>query len=87
MNSNSLCPRLHGRRMDAEPALPKKTQQQRAPRGERTFPANLLTAATMLGAVLATAALVAGCASTAGVKPASQALMQPAQAGATAADT
>ena len=88
MNSNSLCPRMQGRRMDVEPVLPQKTQQQqRTPRSERTFPANLLTAATMLGAVLATAALVAGCASTAGVAPASHALMQPAQAGAAAADT
>jgi NodT family efflux transporter outer membrane factor (OMF) lipoprotein len=86
MNHNVLCPKARRQRADLEPAITPKSQQV-APRAERGVPASLLTAATMLGAVLATAALVAGCASSAGVKPASQALMQPAQAGAASPDT
>jgi NodT family efflux transporter outer membrane factor (OMF) lipoprotein len=88
MNENTLCLMARRRRAaDAERVAEKKPQSAPAPRKSRTLPANLLTAATMVGAVLATAALMAGCASTAGVTPSSHALMQPAQAGATANDT
>ena len=55
-----------------------------AVRPPRSLPATWLTAATMVGAVLATAVLLAGCASPAGVAPPSHALMTPAQAGAAA---
>src|SRR5947207_6729699 len=88
MNENTLCLMARRRRAhDAERVAEKKTSAPAASRKSRTLPANLLTAATMVGAVLATAALVAGCASTAGVTPSSHALMQPAQAGASASDT
>ncbi|MFL6661844.1 MAG: efflux transporter outer membrane subunit [Rhizobacter sp.] len=87
--SNSLC--LHARRRRAhagtQPTAPRQADaapdEHRVPR----LPATWLTAVTMAGAVLATVALVAGCASPAGVAPPSQAMLTPAQVGATAADT
>jgi NodT family efflux transporter outer membrane factor (OMF) lipoprotein len=56
-------------------------------RAPRSLPASWLTAATMVTAVLATAAMVVGCASSAGVQPPSHPMLTPAQVGAGAADT
>ncbi|HJV97370.1 MAG TPA: efflux transporter outer membrane subunit, partial [Albitalea sp.] len=71
MNENSLCG------ASAKPAAPVAPP-------ERSIPGALLTAATVVGAVLATAALLAGCASSAGVVAPSHTLIAPAQAGAVA---
>ncbi|HEY2927707.1 efflux transporter outer membrane subunit [Piscinibacter sp.] len=85
MNHNSLCPRARqragadaseARRDEPAPNPPRETQ--------RSVPGALLTAATMVGAVLATAALLAGCASSAGVAPSSHTLLTATQAGASA---
>jgi NodT family efflux transporter outer membrane factor (OMF) lipoprotein len=62
-------------------------EQAHAPHEQRGLPPTLWTAATMVGAVLATAALLVGCASTAGVAPSTQHLLAPARAGANAVDT
>ena len=86
MNNNALCPRLRKRREQEErsgshEAKPQDVQQL------RSRAASLLTAATMFGAVLATAAMVAGCASPRGATPQSHQLMSTAQAGAAASQT
>lgn len=66
MTCNAPCARLH------------EFERKRAPRLQGSW----LTAVTMITAVLATAALVAGCASPAGVAPHSHAMLSAAQAGA-----
>ncbi|HEX6703638.1 MAG TPA: efflux transporter outer membrane subunit [Albitalea sp.] len=76
MNHNALCPRVR-LRAAAHPVPPRDTHA--TPR----LAGSWLTVATMLTAVLATAALVAGCASTAGVAPPSRAMLTATQAGAT----
>ncbi len=88
MNSNTLCVRSlrcrehEGRRAD------KATKPHDAQNNEkiRSRTASLLTAATMFGAVLATAALVVGCASPSGATPHSHELMTAAKVGASASD-
>jgi NodT family efflux transporter outer membrane factor (OMF) lipoprotein len=82
VNENSLCcaaKRSHESAPNDKPA-PAATRTERV----RSVPGALLTAATMVGAVLATAALLAGCASSAGVAAPSQKLIAPAQLGAVA---
>jgi len=86
MNHNAHCLSVRRRRDDAQAPRPTPPRDDTLPhvRAPRSLPAAWLTAATMVTAVLATAALVAGCASQAGVVPPSHALLTPAQAGATA---
>src|SRR5437773_10860693 len=86
MNHNSLCPRARQRAgADASEARRDEPAPPNPPREtQRSVPGALLTAATMVGAVLATAALLAGCASSAGVAPSSHTLLTPAQVGASA---
>jgi NodT family efflux transporter outer membrane factor (OMF) lipoprotein len=88
MNTNALCPRAR-RACGAEDRRPEPPHEDRStPQlSTRLLPANWLTAVTMVGAVLATAALVAGCASTAGVTPSSHSMLTPSQTGAAAVDT
>jgi NodT family efflux transporter outer membrane factor (OMF) lipoprotein len=87
MNDNTQCPLARrSRDADAQGIPCDRTEPPAVPK-RLSLPANLLTAATMVGAVLATAALVAGCASTAGVTPSSHKLMQASQVGATAQTT
>ncbi|HJV61746.1 MAG TPA: efflux transporter outer membrane subunit [Albitalea sp.] len=89
MNNNALCPRAR------RACTPEDDRTRRAPPAEpapagrlsRAVPPTWWTAATMVGAVLATAALVAGCASTSGAVPSSHKMMSPAQAGAEASAT
>ncbi|HEV7913145.1 MAG TPA: TolC family protein, partial [Albitalea sp.] len=87
MNDNAQCPRGGGRLRCDRAQHPAKVHDEDAktPYVPRSLPAGWLTAATMVGAVLATAALVAGCASTDGVTPSSHTLLAPSQAGATPA--
>ncbi len=92
MNNNALCPRSrqcrdgHDQHDATRPAREPK-RQERATTLLRDRGASLLTAATMFGAVLATAALVAGCASTSGAVPHTHELMSSAEAGANGSST
>lgn len=86
MNDNSLCPRWRLSRVIEARARAAETQPQHAEK-IRQRAASLLTAATMFGAVLATAALVAGCASPNGAMPSSHKLMSAGQIGASGSQT
>jgi len=91
MNNNALCPRSHrcrdGQTQDNRRRAADEPQRESRSTLLRDRGASLLTAATMFGAVLATAALVAGCASTSGAVPHTHELMTSAQAGANGSST
>ncbi len=82
MNENSLC--CAAQRSPERAPNDKPAPAATGPERGRSVPGALLTAATMVGAVLATAALLAGCASSSGVAAPSHALIAPAQLGAVA---
>jgi NodT family efflux transporter outer membrane factor (OMF) lipoprotein len=89
MNHNALCLRARRARCadDAAKRAAPTAHDTHARRPHRTVPPTWWTAATMLGALLATAALVAGCASTSGAVPSSHRVITPTEAGAGAAAT
>jgi NodT family efflux transporter outer membrane factor (OMF) lipoprotein len=88
VNSNTLCARSLRCREHDERRADKTTKPHDAQNNERirSRTASLLTAATMFGAVLATAALVVGCASPSGATPHSHELMTAEKVGASGSD-
>ena len=85
MNHNAMC--LKSRLFDSHSSRadkPARRAASPASRKQRSVPGAVLTAVTMVGAVLATAAMLAGCANPAGAVAPSHSLMTPAQVGASA---
>lgn len=87
MNHSALCPCFQQCRADKKVQTVHHAKKPQLTERVRNRCASLLTVSTMLGAVLATAALLAGCASTNGVTAQLQKLMSTKQAGATGSQT
>lgn len=88
MKDNAMCLRARRSPGSAEPTAAQRAKQP-APSGgaPRSVAPTWWTAATMLAAVLATAALLAGCASMSGAVPSSHKMLAAADAGAVGAGT